>query len=256
MIILPTEATMLGAFECFMRKKGSGVLYVHSGGLAFERKNEGQVWECSFEDLFSARIGKKDTVKVSFRTGQGTGIAEFKVKNPFLLEGLIAEHRGMTGEEASDDWRRFDQEAHSQSEARWFERNWDDIMKFLKPEQATYLSNLVKNLRSISPEKDPYVSVVDFANLTLSDFADLPGFLKWRYGDMTDREVKMVVDVFKQSDMYSVRTFEMILKMCRPLEPKFSVDGYKLYEFTAIVSEEKLQSLKAREKAELEFKSR
>ncbi|HJU13827.1 MAG TPA: hypothetical protein VJ792_05165, partial [Candidatus Nitrosotalea sp.] len=142
---------------------------------------------------------------------------------------------------------QFDQEAHSQSEARWFEKNWEDIMKFLKPERSTYLAEYVKTAKVGSPHVNPYLLVTDFENLTYKDFADLPGFLKWRYGDMTDKEAEMLVGVFRDYDRFSARTLEMDRRMCKPLEPKFKKDGYTLYQFVAIVAREKFEYSKERE---------
>ncbi|MDE1767632.1 MAG: hypothetical protein KGI27_15365, partial [Thaumarchaeota archaeon] len=59
-------------------------------------------------------------------------------------------------------------------------------------------------------------------------------------------EVNMIVDVFRDFDNFSIRTLEMDVQICQPLESKFKKDGYSLYQFVAIIAREKLESSKDR----------
>ncbi|MDE1767625.1 MAG: hypothetical protein KGI27_15330, partial [Thaumarchaeota archaeon] len=75
---------------------------------------------------------------------------------------------------------------------------------------------------------------------------DLAGFLKWRYDTMTDKEVNMIVDVFGDYDNFSVDMLEMDVQICKPREGSFRKNGYRLYQFVAIVAREKLESSRTR----------
>jgi hypothetical protein len=141
---------------------------------------------------------------------------------------------------------KFDQDAHSLSEALWFQKNQKDIEKFLKPERVSYLNEYIKNAKIGTPDVDPYLLLIDHENLTYKDFTDLPGFLKWRYDAMTDTEVNMIVGVFRDFDSFSVRTLEMDVQICKPRESSFKKNGYSLYQFVAIVAREKLESSRTR----------
>ncbi len=116
---------------------------------------------------------------------------------------------------------KFDQNAHSLSEALWFQKNQKDIEKFLKPERVSYLNEYIKNAKIGTPDVDPYLLLIKHENLTYKDFADLPGFLKWRYDTMTDKEASMIVDVFRDFDNFSVDMLEMDVQICKPRESSF-----------------------------------
>lgn len=251
MISLPAGARVVRFYEAEMPKEGRGILYLLSSGLLFEKKGKGARFECGFDILASFEAVKKDRLRVAIRTAEGQRTVDFKIGLARQVEYDISqasvEYAGSHGSQSVASQGGFDQDAHSLSEARWFEENWDDIMKFLKPERAEYLSEFVKSVKVGSPDVDPYLLVVDFENLTYKDFADLAGFLKRRYKDMTDKETGMIIGVFRDFEDFSVRTLEMDVQICKPREPSFKKKGYSLYQFVAIVAKEKFESAKLRE---------
>ncbi|MDE1728918.1 MAG: hypothetical protein KGH81_07060, partial [Thaumarchaeota archaeon] len=205
-------------------------------------------FECNFEYLASFEAVKKDKLLVVIRTPQGRRSVEFKVNSANQVEYDITktnqEYASSASPESVPSTKNiekqsdaFDQDAHSRSEARWFEKNWNDIMKFLKPERVSYLNEYVKNARIGTPDTDPYLLVADYENLTYKDFADLPGFLKWRYDTMTDKEVNMIVDVFQDFDRFSVSTLEMQVQRATHSKNYIKYNR-QLYEHVAINSRE------------------
>jgi len=252
MISLPAGVKIIKFYDSEMHKVGKGILYLLNNGILFEKKGEGVKFECNFDHLASFEAVKKDKLLVVIRTSEGRRSVEFKVNPANQVEYDISqanqEYASISADSVSiakntekhDD--TFDQDAHSRSEARWFKDNWNDIMKFLKPERVTYLNDYVKNAKIGTPNEDPYLLVTDYENPTYRDFADLHGFLKWRYDTMTDKEVDMIVDVFQEFDDFSVRTLEMDVQICKPREPSFKKKGYSLYQFVAVVAREKLSS--------------
>ncbi|MDE1838761.1 MAG: hypothetical protein KGH87_02460, partial [Thaumarchaeota archaeon] len=189
----------------------------------------------------------------------GRKSVEFKVNPANQVEHDISqvnqEYAGNTPPDFISDIKnienhddKFDQNAHSLSEALWFKKNQQDIEKFLKPERVSYLNEYVKNAKIGTPDVDPYLLLVKHEDLTYKDFADLAGFLKWRYSDMADKEVNYTVSVFRDFGVdFSVGMFDMDVQICKPLEPLFKKKGYNLYQFVAIVAREKLESAKLRE---------
>ncbi|MGI0101921.1 MAG: hypothetical protein ACREA7_04920 [Nitrosotalea sp.] len=257
MISLHAGVKIIKFYDSEMRKVGKGILYLLNNGIMFEKKGEGVKFECNFDYLASFEAVKKNKMLVVIRTPQGRRSVEFKVNPANQVEHDIAQINQEyartvmpdsmpTAKNTEKQNDAFDQNAHSRSEARWFQNNWNDIMKFLKPERVSYLNEYVKNAKIGIPDEDPYLLVVKHENLTYKDFADLAGFLKWRYGNVADKEIDMIVHVFRDFEDFSVRTLEMTLQICLPLEPKFKKDGYSLYQFVAIVAREKLESGKAR----------
>ncbi len=251
MISLPAGVKIIKFYDSEMHKVGKGILYLLNTGIMFEKKGEGVKFECNFDYLASFEAVKKDKLLVVIRTPQGRKSVEFKVSPANQVEYDITQTnqeyaRNTPADSVSisktTEHDKFDQDAHSRSEARWFQDNWNDIMKFLKPERVTYLNEYVKNAKIGTPDADPYLLVVKHENLTYKDFADLPGFLKWRYDAMTYKEVDMISDVFRDFDDFSVRTLEMDVQICRPREPSFKKNGYSLYQFVAIVAREKLEN--------------
>ncbi|MGI0088561.1 MAG: hypothetical protein ACREBI_11485 [Nitrosotalea sp.] len=254
MISLPTGVKIIKFYDSEMHKVGKGILYLLNNGILFEKKGEGVKFECNFDYLASFEAVKKDKLLVVIRTPQGRKSVEFKV-NPanqvwYDISQVNQEYAGNTpaGTSTAKDTEKhdkFDQDVHSRSEAQWFQNNWNDIMKFLKPGRVTYLNEYVKNAKIGTPDVDPYLLVVDHQNLTYKDFVDLPGFLKWRYDTMTDKEASMLVDVFRDFEDFSVRTLEMTVQICKPREPSFKKKEYSLYQFVAIVAREKLENVRA-----------
>ena len=221
----------------------------------FEKKGEGVKFETNFDYLASFEAVKKDKLLVVIRTSDGRKSVEFKVNLANQVEHDITqvnqEYARNTPPDFISDIKnienhddKFDQNAHSLSEALWFQKNQKDIEKFLKPERVSYLNEYIKNAKIGTPDVDPYLLLINHENLTHKDFVDLSGFLKWRYDTMTDKEADMIVDVFRDYDSFSVRTLEMDVQICQPLESKFKKDGYSLYQFVAIVAREKLDSSK------------
>lgn len=260
MISLPAGVTIVKFYDSEMHKVGKGILYLLNTGIMFEKKGEGVKFECNFEYLASFEAVKKDKLLVVIRTQQGRRSVKFKASPANQVEYDITQ----TNQEYANSISpasvphvkntksdAFDQDAHSRSEARWFQDNWNDIMKFLKPERVSYLNEYVKNAKIGTPDVDPYLLVVDYENLTYKDFADLPGFLKWRYDTMTDKEAGMIVGVFSDFEDFSVRTLEMDVQICKPREPSFKKKGYSLYQFVAIVAREKFESAKLRESQQI-----
>ncbi|MDE1832687.1 MAG: hypothetical protein KGI02_10035 [Thaumarchaeota archaeon] len=248
MISLPAGAKIIKFYDSEMQKVGKGILYLLNNGILFEKKGEGVKFECNFEYLASFEAVKKDKLLVVIRTPQGRRSVEFKVNSANQVEYDITktnqEYASSASPESVPSTKNtdkqsdvFDQDAHSRSEARWFEKNWNDIMKFLKPERVSYLNEYVKNARIGTPDTDPYLLVADYENLTYKDFADLPGFLKWRYDTMTDKEVNMIVDVFQDFDRFSVSTLEMQVQRATHSKNYIKYNR-QLYEHVAINSRE------------------
>ncbi|MHB9161637.1 MAG: hypothetical protein ACYC6W_12250 [Nitrosotalea sp.] len=257
MISLPAGVKIIKFYDAEMQKIGKGILYLLNNGIMFEKKGEGVKFECNFDYLASFEATKKDKLLVVIRTSDGRKSVEFKVNPANQVEHDITqvnqEYARNTPPDFISDIKnienhddKFDQNAHSLSEALWFQKNQKDIEKFLKPERVSYLNEYIKNAKIGTPDVDPYLLVVDYENLTYKDFADLPGFLKWRYDTMTDKEVNMIVDVFQDYDNFSVDMLEMDVQICKPREGSFRKNGYRLYQFVAIVAREKLESGRTR----------
>ncbi|MDH2906557.1 MAG: hypothetical protein PXX83_00475 [Candidatus Nitrosotalea sp.] len=256
-ISLPVGVKIAKFYDAEMQKTGKGTLYLLNDGIIFEKRGEGVKFECNFDYLASFEAVKKDKLLVVIRTSDGRKSVEFKVSPANQVEHDISqvnqEYAGnpppdfiydMKNIENHDD--KFDQNAHSLSEALWFQKNQKDIEKFLKPERVSYLNEYIKNAKIGTPDVDPYLLLVDHENLTYKDFVDLSGFLKWRYDTMTDKEVNMIVDVFGGYDNFSVDMLEMDVQICKPREGSFRKNGYSLYQFVAIVAREKLESSRTR----------
>jgi len=248
MISLPTGVKIIKFYDAEMHKVGKGILYLLNSGILFEKKGEGIKFECNFDYLASFEAVKKDKLLVAIRTPEGRRSVEFKV-NPanqveYDLSQINQEYARNTppdsmpntkNTEKHDD--KFDQDAHSRSEALWFQKNQKDIERFLKPERVSYLNEFIKNAKIGTPNADPYLLLVDHENFTYKDFVDLPGFLKWRYDTMTDKEAVMIVDVFKDFDDFSVRTLEMQVQRATKSK-NYIKHSSSLYEHVAINSRE------------------
>ncbi|HZS73570.1 MAG TPA: hypothetical protein VFA69_03600 [Candidatus Nitrosotalea sp.] len=258
MISLPAGVKIIKFYDAEMQKTGKGILYLLNNGIMFEKKGEGVKFETNFDYLASFEATKKDKLLVVIRTSDGRKSVEFKVNPANQVEHDISqvnqEYARNTPPDFISDIKnienhddKFDQNAHSLSEALWFQKNQKDIEKFLKPERVSYLNEYIKNAKIGTPDVDPYLLLIDHENLTYKDFVDLPGFLKWRYDVMTDKEADIIVDVFRDFDNFSVSTLEMDVQICQPLESKFKKDGYSLYQFVAIIAREKLESNKDRQ---------
>ncbi|MGI0060920.1 MAG: hypothetical protein ACREBA_00535 [Nitrosotalea sp.] len=256
MISLPAGVKIVKFYDSEMRKVGKGILYLLNNGILFEKKGEGVKFECNFEHLASFEAVKKDKMLVVIRTPQGRRSVEFKVNPANQVEHDIAQVNQeyartaapdsiLTAKNTEKQNDRFDHEAHSRSEARWFQDNWNDIMKFLRPERVSYLNEYVKNAKIGTPNEDPYLLVVKYENLIYKDFADLAGFLKWRYGAMTDKEASMISDVFRDFDEFSVSTLEMQVKRASKSKNYLKFNR-SLYEHVAINSREIEEELKTK----------
>ncbi|MDE1839045.1 MAG: hypothetical protein KGH87_03900 [Thaumarchaeota archaeon] len=256
-ISLPVGVKIAKFYDAEMQKTGKGTLYLLNDGIIFEKRGEGVKFECNFDYLASFEAVKKDKLLVVIRTSDGRKSVEFKVSPANQVEHDISQVNQEYARNTPPDFiydvknienhdDKFDQNAHSLSEALWFQKNQKDIEKFLKPERVSYLNEYVKNAKIGTPDVDPYLLLIDHENLTYKDFADLAGFLKWRYDTMTDKEVNMIVDVFGDYDNFSVDMLEMDVQICKPREGSFRKNGYRLYQFVAIVAREKLESSRTR----------
>ncbi|MGI0101987.1 MAG: hypothetical protein ACREA7_05255 [Nitrosotalea sp.] len=252
MISLPAGVKIVKFYDSEMRKVGKGILYLLNNGILFEKKGEGVKFECNFDYLASFEAVKKDKVLVVIRTPQGRKSVEFKVNPANQVEYDIAQTNQEYARTAAPDsipvsknteHDKFDQDAHSRSEARWFQNNWNDIMKFLKPERVSYLNEYVKNAKIGTPDVDPYLLVVKYENLTYKDFADLSGFLKWRYTDMTNKEVDMMVGVFGDFNNFSVSILEMQVQLASKSK-NYLKYNQSLYERAALISKEIEEEIK------------
>ena len=252
MISLPTGTKIIKFYDSEMQKVGKGILYLLNNGILFEKKGEGVKFECNFDYLASFEAVKKDKLLVVMRTPQGRRSIEFKVNPANQVEYDIAQTNQEYAKSAPPDsvsaaknteHEKFDQDAHSRSEAKWFQDNWNDIMKFLKPERVTYLNEYVKNAKIGTPGEDPYLLVVKHENLTYKDFADLTGFLRWRYADMTNKELDMMVGVFRDFDNFSVSTLEMQIQLASESK-NYIKYNQSLYERVALISREIAQENK------------
>ena len=259
MISLPAGIKIVKFYDSEMQKTGKGILYLLNDGIMFEKRGEGVKFECNFDYLASFEAVKRDRLLVVIRTSDGRKSVEFKVNTANQVEYDISEVNQEYARNTPPDFisdiknienhdDKFDQNAHSLSEALWFQKNQKDIEKFLKPERVSYLNEYIKNAKIGTPDVDPYLLLVKHEDLTYKDFADLAGFLKWRYSDMADKEVNYTVSVFRDFGVdFSVGMFDMDVQICKPLEPSFKKKGYSLYQFVAIVAREKLESAKLRE---------
>ncbi|MDE1863021.1 MAG: hypothetical protein KGI33_08925 [Thaumarchaeota archaeon] len=259
MISLPVGVRVVKFYDAEMKKAGKGILYLLSNGIMFEKKGEGAKFECNFDYLASFEAVKKDKLRVMARTQQGPRPVEFKVDPAKQVEYDISQVNKEYADSASsgaskniERQEKFDQDAHSRLEAKWFKENWEQIMKFLRQERVSYLNEYVKNAKTGSPNVDPYVLLVTYEDLTYKDFADLTGFLKWRYSDIMDKEVNAISSVFQNFGVdFSVGMLDMDVQMCKPLEPNFKKKGYTLYQFVATVAREKLESAKLSESQQI-----
>lgn len=254
MISIPVGVKIVKFYDAKMDKVGKGILYLLSDGIMFEKKGEGLKFECSFESLASFEAVKKDNLFVVVRTTQGLRSVQFKLNPAHQVKYDIAQVNQEYAENslpylgpAEKNCRHggFDQDAHSQSEARWFEDNWNYIMKFLKSERVAYLTEYVKNAKTGTPDADPYLLVADYENLTYKDFADLSGFLEWRYPSMTNRELEMMAAVFRDFDNFSVSVLEMQVQRAS-YSKNHARMGRSLYEHVAINSREIAEELRAK----------
>ena len=152
MISLPAGTKIIKFYDSEMQKVGKGILYLLNNGILFEKKGEGVKFECNFEYLASFEAVKKDKLLVVIRSPQGRRSVEFKVNPANQVEYDIAQTNQEYAKSAPPDSasvaktteEKFDQDAHSHSEAKWFHDNWNDIMEFLKPERVSYLNEYVK----------------------------------------------------------------------------------------------------------------
>jgi|SRR5579864_114134 len=252
MISLPTGVKIIKFYDSEMSKVGKGILYLLNSGILFEKKGEGIKFETNFDYLASFEAVKKDKLLVAIRTPQGRRSVEFKVNPANQVEYDISQINQEYARNVSPDsipntknieHDKFDQDAHSHSEALWFEKNQKDIEKFLKPERVAYLNEFIKNAKIGTPSADPYLLLVDHENLTCKDFVDLPGFLKWRYETMTDNEVDMIVDLFRDFDNFSVRTLEMQIQLASQSK-NYIKYNQSLYERVALISRETAEEIK------------
>ncbi len=251
MISLPVGVKVVKFYDGEMKKVGKGTLYLLNNGIMFEKKGEGARFECSFEYLASYEATKKDKLLVVIRTPQGRKSVEFKVDTAKEVEDDISKvnQEYANSVESSDskndeNQKGFDQDAHSRLEAKWFQDNWNEIMKFLKPERAEYLNEYINNARTGSPNVDPYLLVIEYENPTYKDFKDIQGFLKWRYHDLKENELNMFVDLFRDYDRFSVRTLEMQIQ--RALSSKnYKKFNRSLFEHVAINSREIAEEIKS-----------
>jgi len=277
MISLPKGVTVSKFWNVELNKVGKGILYLTNVGILFEKTGHGAKFECNFEHLASFEAVKKDRLLVVIRTSGGLKSVEFKTNHRITsanqIEFEIAQENKayansdfnpipdtsgvddtMIPSDASNTGKqndRFDQDALSRSEALWFQNNWNDIMTFLKPERVTYLNAFVRNTRIGTPNEDPYLLVVKYEDLTYKNFADLAGFLKWRYDTMTDKEADMISDVFQDFDNFSASVLEMDVQIASRSK-NYVKYGHSLYEHVAIVAREKCESGKIREAKEKE----
>lgn len=248
MISLPAGVKIIKFYDAEMQKVGKGILYLLNNGIMFEKKGEGVKFETNFDYLASFEAVKKDKLLVVIRTSDGRKSIEFKVNLANQVEHDISqvnqEYARNTPPDFISDIKnienhddKFDQNAHSLSEALWFQKNQKDIEKFLKPERVSYLNEYIKNAKIGTPDVDPYLLLVKHENLTYKDFADLLGFLKWRYDTMTDKEADMIVDVFRDFDNFSVRTLEMQVQRASKSK-NYVKHNRSLYQHVAINSKE------------------
>jgi len=257
MISLPAGVKIIKFYDAEMQKTGKGILYLLNNGIMFEKKGEGVKFETNFDYLASFEAVKKDKLFVVIRTSDGRKSVEFKVNTANQVEHDISQVNQEYARNTPPDFisniknienhdDKFDQNAHSLSEALWFQKNQKDIEKFLKPERVSYLNEYIKNAKIGTPDVDPYLLLIDHENLTYKDFADLPGFLKWRYDTMTDKEAGMISDVFHDFDNFSVDKLEMDVQIASRSK-NYVKYGHSFYEHVAIVAREKSESGKARE---------
>lgn len=252
MISLQAGAEVRGAYESQVSGSGRGVLYVLNTGLAFEA-GDGSVLELAFSGMVSFSATRKDRLRVVQMTGSGPRSVEFKVRGAREVESRMAEANRVSAPGVGAPADLFDQDAHSEAEARWFEANWDDIMRFVRPERAAYLGEYVDTIRVGSPDADPYLIMTDYENLSWKDFADINGFLRWRYGDMTEKEAGMISGVFRDFEEFSVSMLEMDVQMCMPRD--YKKKGFTFYQFVAIVAREKCESVRVDEANKLKLKT-
>ncbi|MGI0093549.1 MAG: hypothetical protein ACREA8_05550, partial [Nitrosotalea sp.] len=110
---------------------------------------------------------------------------------------------------------------------------------------VSYLNEYIKNAKIGTPDVDPYLLLVKHENLTYKDFADLSGFLKWRYDTMTDKEADTIVNVFQDFDDFSVRTLEMQVQRASKSK-NYVKHSRSLYQHVAINSKEIAEELKTK----------
>jgi hypothetical protein len=256
MISLPVGIKIAKFYDAEMQKVGKGILYLLSNGIMFEKMGEGAKFECNFEYLAGYEAVKKDKLLVVIRTPQGRKSVELKVDNAKQVGDDISKVNQEYANSSADladskitnentNNSNFDVESHTKSEARWIQDNWNNVMKFLKPERVSYLNDYVKNAKTGSPNVDPYLLLATHEDLTYKDFDNLTEFLKWRYGAITEKEIEMIISLFRDFDSFSIGTLDM--QVNRALKSKNYVKfGRSLYEHVAINSREIAEDLKSK----------
>ncbi len=238
----------IAMYDAEMTGEGRGRLYLLSNGILFDARRRGTVFEVHFDDIVKFWTKRPEKFFIAIRSRWGNKTSEFKVcasgQAPPLpglveieLDFAISEYRQTRALQQKYREVMSGNDIHIdllyRSEAFWLECNWYKVMAFVRPERALYLNEFVRNARIGTPYKNPYELVAKFEGLRYTDFANLAGFLKWRYGDMTEAEVETTVSLFRDMGI-TITEFEFQVELQSRLED-YAKCGRSLFEHVAQV---------------------
>lgn len=235
MIFLAQDARIIKTYEAEMDEVGRGRLCLHTSGIFFDARGKGIIFDAHFDDMVEFWVKTPDRFCLKVRHGWAKKTFEFKIcpegqlgPLPGLvkieLEFAIAEYRHtlalrvMAAKARSENSKSIHMDLLCRSEALWLECNWHKVMTFVKPQRAAFLNEYITNARTGSPWLNPYELIVKFENLVCSDFENLDGFLKLRYGDMTEQEAKSAVSLFEDLEGLDITAFEIEVEQQARLE--------------------------------------
>ena len=250
MILLGGGTRALVMFNAEMPKEGRGRLYLLNNGLAFDARGKGVRFEASFDSIARFWVERPDKFLLTVRKRWGWKTFVFKMCHgedhmsyPSIIETdlghALAEYKySLSIEEKTRRagfWHRnkIDFDLFCRTEAAWLECNWHRVMPFVKPERKYYLNEFVCGVRIGSPCTNPYDLVAGFENLVYDDFSNLPGFLRWRYSDMTTAELDIAVSVFRNYRSLTISAFELEVER-QSRSRNHLKQNHSLYEHVAI----------------------
>lgn len=235
-------------YEAEMPKEGMGRLYLLSNGLVFDARGKGVRFEAHFDSIVKFWAVRPDKFFVTIRKRWGRKTFVFKIgsrrnrKTPSFVESdlqvAMAEYRHivtMQGKTSGAIWNgtKIDFDTFCRAEGAWLECNWNKVMLFVKEQTRSYLNELVRNMMIGTPCIEPYSLVAGFESLSYDDFQNLPGFLGWRYGDMTDAELEMAVSVFRDYRQLTISAFELEVER-QSRSRNYQRHNHSLFEHVAI----------------------
>lgn len=236
-------------YEAEMPKEGMGRLYLLSNGLVFDARGKGVRFEAHFDSIVKFWAVRPDKFFVTIRKRWGRKTFVFKIgsrrncQSPsgieMDLEYMMAEYahnltlRGKSRRNGLWNRNKINFDTFCRTEAAWLECNWSRMLPYVKEQGRRYLNEYVHTVRVGSPYVNPYLLIVEYENLSYDDFQNLPGFLGWRYGDMTDAELEMAVSVFRDYRQLTISAFELEVER-QSRSRNYQRHNHSLFEHVAI----------------------